>query len=81
MDKIDKALARFNKEDYFIALELMGKICAGNITGLNIRKLSGYTSAYRAKQGKVRVIFEMVPGQMPEIRIVDRRNDNTYKNL
>jgi len=52
MDKIEKALARFSKDDYLIAFDR-----------------------------KVRVIFEVEPRQMPEIRVVDRRSDNTYKKL
>lgn len=80
MNKILKSLIKFSSKERLQVQQDTLLITNREFQTLNIKKLSGFDSLYRAKRGKARIIFYMNEKEVKIIRI-DRRNDNTYKNL
>ena len=80
MNKILRSLLKFSSKERIRIQRDVDLITQGNVESLNIKKLKGFTDLYRTRRGKARIIFKM---NEREIRIVkiDRRNDNTYKDL
>ena len=77
MHRIDKFLAKLDKENRDKVFSVLARIKSGNLENLNFRKLGGYEFLYRVRVGRYRIIFEMIENT---IRIIDldRKNDNTY---
>jgi mRNA-degrading endonuclease RelE of RelBE toxin-antitoxin system len=78
MDKISKTLAKLTIKEKELIAQVFAKIEAGKTSELDIKKLKGYDSIYRARFGKWRIIYRA--GNKGEFFIVSfgRRNDNTY---
>lgn len=77
MNKILKILAKLSSKERSNAKEDIALIVARKLEGLDIKKLKGFDKLYRAKRGKVRIIFFM-DQNITDIVKIDRRNDNTY---
>lgn len=77
MDKIKKAIKKFSKSERVIIKEIMSAIERGNISNLDVKKLKGYDNLFRARKGKLRIIFQMLDNENILIA-VSRRNDRTY---
>jgi|WetSurMetagenome_2_1015567.scaffolds.fasta_scaffold1002591_2 mRNA-degrading endonuclease RelE of RelBE toxin-antitoxin system len=80
MNKIDKFLNRLSNKERDFVDECLKSIRNKNFEGLNFKKLSGFEGLYRVRKSGVRIIFSWV-GQEINILKIDRKNDNTYKNL
>lgn len=78
MNKIDKFLAKLDVEQRTKVLAVMLRIQARDFGGLNIKKLGGFTSEYRVRISKFRIIFEMSDTSTRIIK-VEFKNDNTYR--
>jgi len=77
MNKIEKFLNKLVHEQRIIVLELMEKVRAGDLSNLDIKKLKGKENVFRARKGRVRVIFAKI-GDTYGIIDADNRDDNTY---
>lgn len=78
-DKIDKNLSKLSKKE-LLALEiLLKKINEGQLAGLNIVKLKGYSDIFRVRKGTLRIIFQQKKDEII-ILTIERRNEKTYKN-
>ena len=77
MDKIAKALARLSAPERLKIKNILEKINSGNFTGLDLKKLKGRDDVYRARIGKIRIIYRLAKDQI-FILAIERRNDNTY---
>lgn len=80
MDKIDKFLRRLSAKEFLIAEEVVAQILAGDIQGLDVKKLKGQEFFYRARKGTLRVIFWRKSDSV-RIVAVERRNEKTYRAL
>lgn len=77
MDKIKKAIKKFRKSERVIIKEIMSAIERGDISNLDVKKLKGYDNLFRARKGKLRIIFQMLDNENILVA-VSRRNDHTY---
>jgi mRNA-degrading endonuclease RelE of RelBE toxin-antitoxin system len=80
MNKIDKFLNKLSKKERAIIEDCLKSIKNKNFEDLNFKKLSGFDVLYRVRRGSIRVVFYW-EGQNVNIIKIDRKNDNTYKNL
>jgi len=81
MDQIKKALAKLSKRDFLIAKYLLSKIETGNLSELKIKKLVGYSDLYRARKGRIRVIYRLLASGATETLSVELRGEDTYRHL
>ena len=77
MPILKKLLSRFNKEERGNIEFLIEKIISLNWQNLDIKKLKGHQNIFRARQGKIRIIFAKDKKEIFVIAI-ERRRENTY---
>ncbi len=80
VDKIQKALNKFSEKEKRMVNGLLLKIKAGNVNGLNIKKLKGYCNIFRIRKGKNRIIYRIENNQI-FILAIERRSDKTYSDI
>lgn len=80
MDRNEKFLRRLSAKDFEIVQETITKMLANDFTGLHIKKLSGYSNAYRVRVGRVRIVYLQLPDDI-EILFIGNRNETTYKKF
>lgn len=78
MDKIAKALEGLSRKEREIIKSILLKIKGGILTGLDVKKLKNCEDIYRARKGKLRVIFKRTDNKNFSILAIERRSDNTY---
>lgn len=79
MNEIEKLLQRVSREDKERLLATMAALREGDLTGMNIKKLSN-ASLYRVRVGKFRIQYS-IDSETKTITVesVRRRNEGTYK--
>ncbi len=80
MNELEKSLQRLTKEERARVKKIVAQLEAGSFKNLDIKKLKGSDSVYRARKGNLRVIYEMRDGKC-RILHIGRRNEQTYRNL
>lgn len=80
MNKLDKFFSKLDRNNRIFLLELASRIRAGDLQGLNIKKLEGHSSFYRLKKGDFRIIYKK-EGDGIEIISVTRRSEKTYRDF
>ena len=78
MDKIAKALLRLNAKERESVKKILLSISAGKFEGLHIKKLRGRKDIFRARKGKVRIIYRVKSGSV-FILVIERRSEKTYR--
>jgi mRNA-degrading endonuclease RelE of RelBE toxin-antitoxin system len=78
MDKIQKALRKLKRKELGWFRQILRTLDSGDWPDLDVQKLSGHKDVYRAKKGKLRVIFRQSNDRI-FILAVERRSDNTYR--
>ncbi len=78
MDKLDKELKKLSEKERALVKEVLNKIKTGNFYGLDIKKLKGQKNVYRARKGKIRIIYNLEKERI-SILSIERRTDTTYK--
>lgn len=61
MDKIRKVFLKFSADEREQAYLIMEKIKAGDLSNLDIKKLSGSSDFFRVRKGRIRIIFSRTP--------------------
>ena len=80
MNKIDKFLSKLPLKERVIAKACLDLVKSKKFERLDYKKLKGFSNLYRVRQTRIRIVFYMDESKI-EIIKVDRRNDNTYKDL
>ena len=80
MDRIDKALGKLSDKERTKLKQLLSQIAEGKTESLDIKKLKGQNDIFRARKGDIRVLYRVV-GKQIFLLAIERRNDNTYKDL
>lgn len=78
MDKISKALKKFNNKEKQIISFILKKIKSHKLNGFDIRKLKNRDNIFRIRKGKIRIIYLVDERGEYKILAIERRNDNTY---
>lgn len=78
MDRIEKALGKLAGEEREKLKEVLIKIKLGDFRNFDLKKLKGRENVFRARKGKMRIIFSK---QEDIIKIIalEKRSDTTYK--
>ncbi len=80
MDRVEKLLAKPDAKERRVIKEILTQLTAGLLQSLDIKKLQGRKDVFRARKGQLHIIFTMNSGVI-KILAIERRTDNTYKNL
>lgn len=81
MDKIDKFLNKLRHDEKLEVEKVLNDVYSGSWQVLKIKKLKGFEDRYRARKGRVRLIFRLLSTNPIEIKVlsIGNRDDNTYK--
>ena len=80
MNELEKLLCKIPKKDRLRILETMRRIRDRDLSGLDRKKLSGYTSVYRVRVRGYRILY-FDDGERVVFKAVRKRDESTYKNL
>lgn len=78
VDRISKTLSKLSDKDRTAVVRAMRRIERGDISSMDIKKLRGGSHLYRARKGKLRIIYEVI-GKEYKLLDVNLRSDTTYK--
>ena len=78
MDKIAKALGKLSAQEKIWVKEIITKIKAGKTESLNVKKLKGREDIFRARKGKIRLIYRKESKKDFYLLAISRRDDHTY---
>ncbi len=78
MDKIQKALRVLNEKERGQVRNILERIVAGNLQGLDIKKLKGRNDIFRVRWGDLRVIYRTHNGAFLVLAI-ERCSEKTYR--
>lgn len=79
MDKIDKFPKKISEKDREKIADLVFRIMSRNFTGLNYKKLKGYSNVYRVRKGDFRITFTADEDKIVNIISIGHKKENTYK--
>lgn len=79
-DKIQKSLDALSEKEKEVVRGLLLKIKNGQFFGVDIKKLKAREDIYRARKGKIRIIYKMNNDGI-YLLAIEQRSENTYKNL
>ena len=79
-DKNAKFLRKLSGKEEQRAMAARSKVLANDLSGLDVKKLSGWDYYYRVRVGRIRIIFESIDGKNQIIQIT-WRDDQTYRDF
>jgi len=79
MDKISKALQKLSVFERNVVKTLLNKIKNSSLRGIDIKKLKGHENIFRARKGKIRIIYKIDNESEIQILTIARRSEDTYK--
>lgn len=78
MDQIEKALRKLSAKERKSLEQLFKLVRAGQLDGLDVRKLVGQPNVYRVRKGDLRIIFSRT-GRSIRLIALERRTTTTYR--
>lgn len=78
MDKIEKALAKLSEKERKKIKQVLTKLFAAEIKGLDIKKLKDRNDIFRLRVGDLRIIYRVLRDKI-SVLAISRRNEKTYK--
>lgn len=79
-DKKTKFFNKLSRKEYDKVIDVYERILLGEIEGINVKPLVGHKDVFRARVGRVRIIFIRRDDKHIVLHVVNR-DDKTYKNL
>lgn len=79
MDRINKALKSIPRKYADTLADIIENIKNDKTTGLDVKKLRGYSNIFRVRVGKYRILYKMEAKNI-EILDISKRNENTYQD-
>lgn len=80
-DKITKTLRKLTDKEQKILKKLINQIEEGDITGLDVKKLTGSHSIYRVRKGNIRILYHLDKNNKYKLISLERRSDTTYSKF
>ena len=80
MDRTSKFLKLLTKAERARVAQVIDLVLTNQTANLDVKKLSGYTNAYRVRVGTTRIIY-FEHKEYNELVFVGRRNEKTYKKF
>ena len=80
MEKILKFLRKLTPRELMSVEDALSALKQNQISGYNIKKLTGFSDIYRLRVQDIRIIFRK-EGDVLEILDIGRRSEKTYKKF
>lgn len=80
MDRIEKALKKLTEKERKQIKALLLLLKRGDVLGLDIKKLKGHDSLFRARKGDLRVIYRQGKEDF-FLLAIERRSEKTYRDV
>jgi len=80
MDRIQKSLKRLRAKEREFVKNILERLEAGDVTGLDLQKLSGSKDVYRVRKGDLRIIF-LRKEKIIFVLAIERRSEKTYRKF
>ena len=80
VDKIQKSLNKFSEKEKKMVKDLLLKIKINDINSLDIKKLKGHNNIFRARKGKIRIIYRIEKTKL-FVLAIEKRSKRTYTNI
>jgi len=80
VDKIEKALKKLTEKERKMIKSVLMRIQNEKAKDLDVKKLKGRDDIFRARKGRIRVVFRK-SNENISILSIERRSDKTYKDL
>ena len=77
---LEKFLAKLSTKERLVALDLIKRVKMQALIGMNIKSLKGSDGYYRARKGRLRLIY-FFDGDTAIIKSLSYRDDQTYKDF
>ena len=81
MDKVGKALRKFNQKEKNAIKSIFIKIKKNDFKNLDLKKLKGENNIFRARKGKIRIIYRISKNKRISILTIERRSETTYNKF
>ena len=78
MDKIEKALLKLTAKERKQIGKILKQLAAGNLAGLDLKKLKGRDDIFRIRKGDTRIIYQIKEREI-FVLAIERRSESTYK--
>lgn len=78
MDKIEKALKKLTEKERERIKEILTQLKTKSFRNLDIKKLKGRDDIFRVRKNDLRIIYEVVGGNV-FILSIERRSEKTYR--
>lgn len=78
MDDVSKFLQKLTKSEREKIIALIRKLIQGDLERLDIKKLRGFEGVFRARAGRIRIIYRVLASGV-EILQVGFRSEDTYR--
>ena len=80
-DRVTKFLRKLSAKELAKVSECKERILVNDLSGMKIKKLTGRDDLFRAKLGRIRIIFRKIDEARCEIKKIDFRDDQTYRDV
>lgn len=80
MDKITKFLRRLSPKEQDQLATVIADIITGKVSGYDQKKMKGHANLYRIRVGDIRIVYIDLNTEQ-RILLIERRNDNTYRDF
>ena len=80
MDSVKKSLAKLSPKERSLVKDIVAQLETGSFSNLDIKKLKGHEHVYRARKGKIRIIYQKIKEKI-FILAIDRKSDTTYNKF
>ena len=78
MNRIEKFIHNLAPKERWLIQETITRLGHRDLTGLDIKKLKGFSDLFRVRLGRIRIIFQMNAEISPRVLDISNRNDTTY---
>jgi len=78
MDKITKSLQKLDVKEKKVIRDILVKIKNKDFKSLDVKKLKSKENIFRARKGKIRIIYHLKQEKIM-ILSIERRSEKTYK--
>jgi len=80
MDKIEKALNKFNSREREKLKKILIQIDKKDFQNLDLKKLKGRDDVFHIRKSNIRIIFRKIDNSI-KILSIERRSNNTYNKI
>ena len=80
-DKIKKLLAKLSPKELQAVEQILKQLLSGDTDGLDIKQLKGTEHVFRARKGKLRIIYTKDKSGEVNILLIARRSEKTYRDF